>query len=55
MTDRTAADLFGALTTRPAADGQTQTASVVAEHFLGMICGQLLWPQLVRTDFVPPR
>jgi TetR/AcrR family transcriptional regulator, regulator of autoinduction and epiphytic fitness len=26
----------------------------VAEQFLGMICGQLLWPQLVRTDFVPP-
>jgi hypothetical protein len=26
----------------------------VAEQFLGMICGQLLWPQLVRVDFVPP-
>lgn len=26
----------------------------MAEQFLGMICGQLLWPQLVRTDFVPP-
>ena len=36
------------------ADGQTQRASAVAEQFLGMICGQLLWPQLVRTDFVPP-
>ncbi|MGO4649644.1 TetR/AcrR family transcriptional regulator [Nocardia sp. 2YAB30] len=35
-------------------DGQTQPASAVAEQFLGMICGQLLWPQLVRTDFVPP-
>ncbi|MCX5363821.1 TetR/AcrR family transcriptional regulator C-terminal domain-containing protein [Streptomyces sp. NBC_00124] len=36
------------------ADGQEQPASAVAEQFLGMICGQLLWPQLVRTDFVPP-
>ncbi|WP_254076099.1 TetR/AcrR family transcriptional regulator C-terminal domain-containing protein [Streptomyces sp. P3] len=36
------------------ADGQPQSASVVAEQFLGMICSQLLWPQLVRTDFVPP-
>jgi len=36
------------------ADGQTQPASAVAEQFLGMICGQLLWPQLVRVDFVPP-
>ena len=36
------------------ADGQPQPASAVAEQFLGMICGQLLWPQLVRTDFVPP-
>lgn len=35
-------------------DGQTQPASAVAEQFLGMICGQLLWPQLVRVDFVPP-
>ncbi|MEU0212396.1 TetR/AcrR family transcriptional regulator C-terminal domain-containing protein [Streptomyces canus] len=26
----------------------------MAEQFLGMICGQLLWPQRVRTDFVPP-
>ncbi|MDX3530068.1 TetR/AcrR family transcriptional regulator C-terminal domain-containing protein [Streptomyces sp. ID05-39B] len=26
----------------------------MAEQFLGMICGQFLWPQLVRTDFVPP-
>ncbi|WP_316770423.1 TetR/AcrR family transcriptional regulator C-terminal domain-containing protein [Streptomyces sasae] len=30
-------------------DRQTQTASAVAEQFLGMICGQLLWPQLVGT------
>ncbi|MFI0085998.1 TetR/AcrR family transcriptional regulator [Streptomyces bobili] len=36
------------------ADGQAQSASAVAEQFLGMICAQLLWPQLVRTDFVPP-
>ncbi|WP_217240710.1 TetR/AcrR family transcriptional regulator [Streptomyces sp. AC555_RSS877] len=36
------------------ADGQPQSASAVAEQFLGMICAQLLWPQLVRTDFVPP-
>jgi TetR/AcrR family transcriptional regulator, regulator of autoinduction and epiphytic fitness len=36
------------------ADGQPQPTSAVAEQFLGMICGQLLWPQLVRTDFVPP-
>lgn len=36
------------------ADGHTQPASAVAEQFLGMICGQLLWPQLVRVDFVPP-
>ncbi|MGQ4388513.1 TetR/AcrR family transcriptional regulator [Streptomyces sp. SAS_270] len=36
------------------ADGQPQSASGVAEQFLGMICGQFLWPQLVRTDFVPP-
>lgn len=38
----------------PSTDGQVQPASAVAEQFLGMICGQLLWPQLVRTDFVPP-
>ncbi|WP_410674154.1 TetR/AcrR family transcriptional regulator C-terminal domain-containing protein [Amycolatopsis sp. cmx-4-68] len=37
------------------ADGQPQPASAVAEQFLGMICGQLLWPQLVRTDFRPAR
>ncbi|MFJ8712228.1 TetR/AcrR family transcriptional regulator [Streptomyces violaceus] len=36
------------------ADGQPQSASEVAEQFLGMICSQFLWPQLVRTDFVPP-
>jgi AcrR family transcriptional regulator len=36
------------------ADGRTQPTSAVAEQFLGMICGQLLWPQLVRVDFVPP-
>ncbi|MEE1766426.1 TetR/AcrR family transcriptional regulator [Streptomyces sp. SP18BB07] len=36
------------------ADGQPQSASAVAEQFLGMISGQFLWPQLVRTDFVPP-
>ncbi|WP_457967123.1 TetR/AcrR family transcriptional regulator [Arthrobacter sp. D1-29] len=36
------------------ADGEHQSASAVAEQFLGMICGQLLWPQLVRTDFIPP-
>ncbi|MEU9168444.1 TetR/AcrR family transcriptional regulator C-terminal domain-containing protein, partial [Streptomyces sp. NPDC048420] len=36
------------------ADGQPQSASAVAEQFLGMICSQFLWPQLVRTDFVPP-
>ncbi|MEU1303713.1 TetR/AcrR family transcriptional regulator C-terminal domain-containing protein [Streptomyces shenzhenensis] len=35
------------------ADGQPQSASAVAEQFLGMICRQFLWPQLVRTDFVP--
>jgi len=43
----------GTLQFRSAA-GQTQPASAVAEQFLGMICGQLLWPQLVRTDFIPP-
>ncbi|MEU6231270.1 TetR/AcrR family transcriptional regulator [Streptomyces sp. NPDC047042] len=36
------------------ADGQPMSASAVAEQFLGMICAQLLWPQLVRTDFIPP-
>jgi AcrR family transcriptional regulator len=36
------------------ADGQPQSAAEVAEQFLGMICSQFLWPQLVRTDFVPP-
>ncbi|MEU2427343.1 TetR/AcrR family transcriptional regulator [Streptomyces sp. NPDC007851] len=36
------------------ADGQPQSAAEVAEQFLGMICAQFLWPQLVRTDFVPP-
>jgi TetR/AcrR family transcriptional regulator, regulator of autoinduction and epiphytic fitness len=36
------------------AGGRPQPASVVAEQFLGMICSQFLWPQLVRTDFVPP-
>lgn len=35
-------------------DGQTQPASAVAEQFLGTICGQLLWPQLVCVGFVPP-
>ncbi|MEV7871396.1 TetR/AcrR family transcriptional regulator [Streptomyces sp. NPDC088124] len=35
------------------ADGQPQSAAEVAEQFLGMICSQFLWPQLVRTDFVP--
>ncbi|MFF5522519.1 TetR/AcrR family transcriptional regulator C-terminal domain-containing protein [Streptomyces coeruleorubidus] len=44
---------FGTLDFR-SADGQPQPTSAVAEQFLGMICGQLLWPQLVRTDFVPP-
>ncbi|MFF1438414.1 TetR/AcrR family transcriptional regulator C-terminal domain-containing protein [Streptomyces sp. NPDC058295] len=45
---------FDAVTRPPWTDGRTQPASAVAEQFLGMICGQLLWPQLVRTDFVPP-
>jgi TetR/AcrR family transcriptional regulator, regulator of autoinduction and epiphytic fitness len=36
------------------ADGQPQSAAEVTEQFLGMICSQFLWPQLVRTDFVPP-
>ncbi|MFE7272583.1 TetR/AcrR family transcriptional regulator [Streptomyces sp. NPDC057623] len=36
------------------AEGHTQPASAVAEQFLALICGQLLWPQLVRDDFVPP-
>lgn len=35
-------------------DGRPQSAAEVAEQFLGMICSQFLWPQLVRTDFVPP-
>ncbi|WP_060884874.1 TetR/AcrR family transcriptional regulator [Streptomyces caniscabiei] len=36
------------------ADGQPLSADEAAEQFLGMICSQFLWPQLVRTDFVPP-
>ncbi|WP_431037696.1 TetR/AcrR family transcriptional regulator [Streptomyces sp. P6-2-1] len=37
-----------------AAGAGERPASAVAEQFLGMICGQLLWPQLIRDDFVPP-
>ncbi|KND23921.1 TetR/AcrR family transcriptional regulator, partial [Streptomyces acidiscabies] len=29
-------------------DGRPQSAATVAEQFLGMICSQFLWPQLVR-------
>lgn len=36
------------------ADGQDLTAAEVAQQFLGMIGGQLLWPQLVQPDFIPP-
>jgi hypothetical protein len=36
------------------ADGRDLTATAVAQQFLGMIGGQLLWPQLVQNDFIPP-
>jgi len=36
------------------ADGRSPTAAEVARQFLGMIGGQLLWPQLVQEDFIPP-
>jgi hypothetical protein len=36
------------------ADAQPQSASQVAEQFIGMISSQFLWLQVVRTDFVPP-
>ncbi|MET9972523.1 TetR/AcrR family transcriptional regulator C-terminal domain-containing protein, partial [Streptomyces sp. NPDC006356] len=36
------------------ADGRELTSTEVAQQFLGMIGGQLLWPQLVQHDFIPP-
>ncbi|MEY9995456.1 TetR/AcrR family transcriptional regulator of autoinduction and epiphytic fitness [Streptomyces sp. V4I8] len=36
------------------ADGRNLTSAEVAQQFLGMIGGQLLWPQLVQHDFIPP-
>jgi AcrR family transcriptional regulator len=36
------------------ADGRDLTPTEVAQQFLAMIGGQLLWPQLVQNDFIPP-
>lgn len=33
---------------------RTDDVALAARQFLGIISGQILWPQLVRTDFTPP-
>ncbi|MEU1365618.1 TetR/AcrR family transcriptional regulator [Streptomyces sp. NPDC005803] len=36
------------------ADGRGLTAAEVAQQFLSLIGGQLMWPQMIQNDFIPP-